>query len=106
MANSIRYSEGTDNVVNTAGKIDNLNDEFYAEYTEFYSTIDGELMSNWRGEDCDAFRTKANDVKPHFELMKEVIEEYASFLRNTANAHEARMEDSKDQVGSKCSFDD
>lgn len=106
MANSIRYSEGTDSILNTAAKIDSLNDEFYSEYTEFYSTIEGELMVNWKGEDSDAFRQRANDVKPNFELMKEVIEEYASFLRNTANAHEARMEDSKDQVSTKCSFGD
>ncbi|EWM54971.1 WXG100 family type VII secretion target [Ruminococcus flavefaciens] len=106
MANSIRYSEGTDSVVNTAAKIDSLNDDFYSEYTEFYSTIEGDLMSNWKGEDSETFRQRANDVKPHFESMKDVISEYATFLRNTANAHEARMEDSKDQVGSSCAFGD
>lgn len=106
MANSIRYSDGTDTIVNAAARIDNLNDDFYAEYTEFYSTIDGALMSNWKGDDSENFKIKANDVKPHFELLKDVISEYATFLRNTANAHEARMEDSRNQIDSACSFGD
>lgn len=106
MANSIRYNDGTDTIVTTAARIDSLNDEFFSEYTEFYSTIDGDLMVNWKGEDSDAFRQRALDAKPHFELLKDIISEYATFLRNTANAHEARMQDSKDQVTSKISFDD
>ncbi len=105
MGNSIRYSEGADSIRKTAAKIDNLNDDFYKEYTEFYSIVEGELMSNWKGDDADAFVTKANDEKGHFESMKEVISEYATFLRNTANAHESRMEDSRDQISSACAFD-
>lgn len=105
MGNSIRYSEGADSIRAIAAKIDNLNDDFYSEYTEFYSIVEGELMSNWKGDDSDAFRAKANDEKSHFESMKDVISEYATFLRNTANAHEARMEDSKDQVGTACAFE-
>jgi uncharacterized protein YukE len=106
MANSIRYSEGTDTIISTAAKVDSYNDDFYAEYTEFYSIVEGELMSNWKGEDSDMFRQKANDVKPYFESMREIISEYSTFLRNTANAHESRMADSKAQVNTACSFGD
>ena len=105
MSNYIRYSDGPEAIRRVAAKIDNLNDDFFAEYTEFYSVIDGDLMNNWKGEDSDNFRTKATNEKSHFESMKDVISEYATFLRNTANAHEARMEDSKAQV-SACNFDD
>lgn len=106
MANTIRYSEGTDTIVTTAAKVDSYNDDFYSEYTAFYSVVEGDLMNNWKGEDSDTFRQRANDVRPFFDQMREIISEYSTFLRNTANAHEARMADSKDQVTSKCTFGD
>ena len=104
MANSIRYSEGTDSILNTAAKIDSLNDEFYSEYTEFYSTIEGELMVNWKGEDSEAFREKVGDMKHFFDTMREAMNDYAAFLRQTANAHESRMEDSRSMIDTNCKF--
>ncbi|MBQ9894477.1 MAG: hypothetical protein IJM38_03730 [Ruminococcus sp.] len=103
--NSIRYSEGTDSVINTATQISELGDEFFREYTQLYNLVEGDMASNWKGEDFDAFKQRVNDEKHFFETMRDIITEYATFLRNTANAHEARMEDSKTQVDSNCSFD-
>ena len=105
MANSIRYSEGTDTIINTSAKIDSLNDEFFSEYTEFYGYVDGELVNCWRGEDADYFKQKAYEAKPNFERLRDILSEYSSYLKNTANAHEARMMDSKEQAVNRCSFD-
>ena len=96
MANTINYLSGTDAVVAAANKLDSLNDDFFSTYSEFYSLIEGDLMVNWKGEDSDAFRQRCNDTKPHFELMKEIIAEYAAFLRKTAFEHEKRMQESRD----------
>ena len=43
MANTIRYSEGTDRAVQIAAKIDALSEDFNSEYTQMYSMIEGEL---------------------------------------------------------------
>ena len=96
MANVISYKSGTDTVVTTANKLDGLNDEFYKIYSEFYSLIESEIMSCWKGEDCDAFRQRSNEVKPRFEDMHEVITQYAAFLRKTAFEHALRMQQSRD----------
>lgn len=104
-SNSIRYSEGTDSIINTAAAISELGDEFFNEYTQLYDLVDGELSNVWKGEDSDAFKNKVNEEKRYFETMRDIINEYATFLRNTANAHEARMEDSRSQVDSNCAFD-
>lgn len=106
MGRSIRFSAGTDTIVSTAAKIDNYNDEFYSEYTEFYSVIEGELKANWKGEDSDAFNQKADNVKPLFTEIKEIISDYATCLRNAANAHESRMEESRSQADSLGSLGD
>lgn len=103
--NSIRYSEGTDSIINTAAAISELGDEFFNEYTQLYNLVEGELSNVWKGEDSNAFKNKVTEEKRYFETMRDIINEYATFLRNTANAHEARMEDSRSQVDSNCAFD-
>ena len=105
-SNSIRYGEGTDTVLNTAAQIDSIGQDFFNEYSDLFALIQNELATAWKGEDADAFQTKANETKPHYDSMRDVISEYAAFLRNTANAHDSRMEDSKNQVQSNCSFGD
>lgn len=104
-SNSIRYSEGTDSIINTAAAISELGDEFFSEYTQLYDLVEGELSNVWKGEDSNAFKNKVTEEKRYFETMRDIISEYATFLRNTANAHEARMEDSRSQVDSNCAFD-
>lgn len=104
MANSIRYSEGTDAVLNTAAKISSLGDDFFKEYTNLYTLVASDLANCWSGEDYDAFKQVVENEKHFFEAMRDCIEEYATFLRNTANAHEARKDDSKSQATTSCVF--
>ena len=96
--NSIRYSEGTDAILNTAAQLDSYADEFFNEYTTLYSLIEGDISTSWKGEDYEAFKTKVDAMKHYFETMRDTITEYATFLRNTAKAHEARMQDSRNQA--------
>lgn len=103
--NSIRYGEGTEAIINIATQISSDGDDFFNEYTQLYTLVENELITSWKGEDADAFRQKVNEMKHYFETMRDVITEYATFLRNTANAHDARMEDSKSQVASNCTFE-
>lgn len=106
MGNTIRYSEGTERVIRIASQIDGLSDDFNNEYSQMYSMIEGELSACWKGEDSDAFREKVGEMKHFFDTMRETMCDYASFLRSTANAHEARLEDSKSSAESNCSFSD
>ncbi len=102
--NTIRYSEGTDHVVQIAAQVEGLSEDFGSEYTQMYSMIEGELSAAWKGEDSQAFKEKVGEMKHFFDTMRETMCDYASFLRKTANAHEARMEESRAQADSNCSF--
>lgn len=95
MPNIIRFSDGTDAVLTTATQLESLSDDFFRVYTQLYTLIESEMAINWRGDDYDAFRQVTEDERHIFESMREVINEYASFLRTTANAHNARMQDSR-----------
>ncbi len=102
--NIINYSAGTERVIQIAAQVDALSDDFNNEYTQMYSMIEGELSSAWKGEDSVAFKEKVGEMKHFFDTMRETMNEYATFLRNTANAHEARMDDSRTLVDSNCDF--
>ena len=95
MAQSIRFSSGTDSVLASAARLDSLNEEFESIFTSFYSTVESDLMTNWKGEDSDAFRQKTADMRSNFESMRDIITEYANFLRSAARAHEARQQESR-----------
>lgn len=105
MANSIDFSEGTEAVVDISTKIDSLGDDFFKEYTDLYELVANDLAACWKGDDFSAFQAKIEGEKHFFESMRDVISEYATFLRNTANAHDARMEDSKEQVSTNVNFE-
>lgn len=104
--NIINYSAGTEQIVKIAAQIEALSDDFNNEYTQMYSMIEGELSICWKGEDSDAFREKVGEMKHFFDTMRETMCDYATFLRNTANSHEARMNDSRVMADSACSFSD
>ena len=103
--NTIRYAEGTETVVQVSIDIDNLADEFFTEYNALYLLVENELGTVWRGEDYEAFKQKVNAEKHYFDSMRDVMNEYATFLRNTANANQGRMDDSKSQVETGCDFE-
>jgi WXG100 family type VII secretion target len=102
--NIINYSAGTERVIQIAAQVDALSDDFNNEYTQMYSMIEGELSSAWKGEDSVAFKEKVGEMKHFFDTMRETMNEYATFLRNTANAHEARMDDSRTLIDANCDF--
>lgn len=95
MANIIRFSDGTDAVLTTATQLESLSDDFFRVYTQLYTLIESDIAISWKGDDYDAFRQITEGERHVFDSMREVINEYASFLRSAANAHNARMQDSR-----------
>ena len=102
--NTIHYREGTETVVQVSIDIDSLADDFFSEYNALYQLVENQLGTAWKGEDYEAFKQKVNAEKHYFDSMRDVMNEYATFLRNTANANQGRMEDSKSQVETGCGF--
>ncbi len=102
--NSINFSDGTDAVVNVSTSIDASGDDFFKAYSALYNLVENELAAAWKGDDYETFKAALNNEKHIYDSMRDVISEYATFLRNTANAHDARMQDSRDQVGQNCTF--
>lgn len=98
MSRSIRFSEGTDALLASAAQLDSLNESYVRNYTSFYSLLESDVASNWRGEDAETFRIKSEEMRMMFESLQEIISSYSDALRNAAKANEARMEESRNAV--------
>lgn len=67
-----------------AGKVDDRAQEYYSAYQSLLSEVDTLTSTDWKGEDAEAFLAKVRDFEPDFNKMKELMGEYANFLRRAA----------------------
>ena len=65
------------------------------EYAEVYGSVYRllqQMEGYWKGKDFLAFSEQLNAFRSDFELMKKVLIEYASYLRESAAVY-ARLQD-------------
>lgn len=67
-----------------AGKVDNKAQEYYSAYQALLSEVETLTSTDWTGEDAQAFLAKVRDFEPDFNKMRELMEQYATFLRQAA----------------------
>lgn len=75
-----------------AAKVDEEAQKYYSEYRGLLTDVDTLTSSDYKGEDADAFRNKVNNFEPDFNKMKELMNEYASFLRQAADNYQSTQE--------------
>ena len=66
-----------------AAKVDQEADNYYREYKGLLTDVSTLTTSDWKGEDATEFQNKVNNFEPDFNKMKQLMNEYAEFLRNT-----------------------
>lgn len=85
MADSIKIS--TQVLTDTAEKIRNCNVAMDAKLADINKSMNN-LEATWKSDAATDIRAAMNALKPKFEQYKNVIESYAKFLVNTAQAYE------------------
>lgn len=81
-----RIIEVTPQQLETAAKsIDQLAGEYQTQYQSFYRETGA--MAQWRGADNQAFLQRIEGFKDDFEKMKNLMNQYADFLRRSAKAY-------------------
>lgn len=73
-----------ENLDSQAKKVDSKASEYYQTYTDLVNEVRRFTDSEWQGEDAKEFCRKVEDFENDFKNMKELMEEYASFLRQAA----------------------
>ena len=81
-----------------ASDIDNLAESYETDYQKFLSEVETLTTTDWKGTDADAFRTKVSEFRDDFAKMKQLMNDYATFIRQTAIEYENTQNHVKQQA--------
>lgn len=95
---SITYTY--DQMRSVANEVDSLADEYSTKYQNFLKEVDTLTTTDFIGEDADAFKEKAEAFRPDFNKMKELMNEYATFIRRAAEQYKETEMNLKQQAQS------
>ena len=77
-----------ENLISQAGKVDDEASKYYNEYRNLLNDVQTLTTSDYTGDDANAFREKVEGFEPDFNKMKELMNEYAGFLREAAKNYQ------------------
>lgn len=86
-------TQGVESLRSSSVKVQNQAENFLTRYTKFFQVIEGDLSTNWQGSGSQEFREKANEMRPKYQQMYEIINQYAFFISQTADAYEQQAQD-------------
>lgn len=87
-----------ENLKKKATEVDSKASDYYKEYQNLLADVQNFTSSDWTGEDATAFRNKVEGFEPDFSKMKQLMEEYASFLRQAATNYENTQSNIKSTI--------
>jgi WXG100 family type VII secretion target len=70
-----------------AQKIESLSADYETQYNSLYREMDS-MESAWQGKDNVSYIEQIRGFKDDFENMKSLMDQYATFLRNSAKAYD------------------
>lgn len=83
-----------------AREVDREADEYYNEYQGLLRDVEEFTSTDWKGEDANLFRDKVKGFEPEFNKMKELMNQYANFLRQSAENYDNRLNNTKNTINS------
>lgn len=78
-------------------KVSELATNYKGEYDKLYKLV-SELQNSWAGTDNTAYTTQIEGFKDDFEKMYALMEDYASFLKETAKKYRETQEQIKNDA--------
>ena len=77
--------------------VNTLAPRYEQQYTSLYNRMD-DMKTTWRGIDIDAYLNRIEGFRREFQTMKAIMEQYAAYLLQSAEAYEATQEDIKNRA--------
>ena len=90
----------SDSLRKLASEVDGLADTYGTQYGNLIKDVTTLTSSDYQSEDADQFREKVEGFKPDFDKMKQLMNDYADFLRKAAQSYDDDMEARKAQLAS------
>lgn len=90
----------TTNLAAKAGEVDSRADEYYNKYCEFFASVEELTSGDWTGDDAKAFKEQVEGFREDFNKMKELMNDYAKFMREAAQSYEDTQNNIKSTIKS------
>ena len=87
----MRIDVDMNQLIQNASFVQNQAEEYAEVYHRVYQLLQ-QMEGYWKGKDFLAFSTQLQSFRSDFELMKKILIEYASYLRESAAVY-ARLQD-------------
>ena len=78
----------TQSLTTKAGDVDSKAAEYMSHYEALLNDVNTLTTTDWQGEDATAFRNQVEGLREDFQKMKELMGEYANFLREAAGKYD------------------
>lgn len=78
----------TQSLTNKAGDVDAKAAEYMSHYESLLNDVNTLTTTDWQGEDATAFRNQVEGFREDFQKMRDLMGEYASFLREAAGKYD------------------
>lgn len=85
---------------NAASNVDNLAIEYDKEYEALFQEVETLTTTDYTGDDATAFRNQVEGFRDDFNKMKQLMNEYADYLRQAAATYEDTQSNVKNQIAS------
>lgn len=90
-----------ENLRTQAGKVDQEATDYFNEYNSLLRDVELLTSTDYTGEDANEFLQKVRGFEPDFSKMKNLMNEYASFLRQSADNYQNTQENVKNMIKSQ-----
>ena len=88
------------NLRKAATDVENMANEYQRQYKELFGLVEKFTTTDYQGKDAKEFCDKVKDFDDDFLKMKQLMDEYASFLRKAASDYEANQDNLSSQIKS------
>lgn len=90
----------TEDLRNAASNVDNLAMEYNKEYIALLQDVETLTSTDYTGDDATAFRNQVEGFREDFNKMKQLMNEYADYLRQAASTYEDTQANVKNTIAS------
>ena len=88
------------NLRKAAGEVENLAGTYKNQYEQLFSLVETFTTTDYQGKDAKEFCNKVKDFEDDFIKMKNLMDEYASFLKKAAQDYESNQDNLSSQIAS------
>ncbi|QMV40488.1 WXG100 family type VII secretion target [Cohnella cholangitidis] len=78
-------------------KMDSQSAEYEKLYNQLFNEVDG-MAANWKGADNVAFVSQIKGFQDDFQKMKQLMNQYSEFLKNSAKTYRETQNETINQA--------